>query len=186
MWCSFKKLTCVPFWWSCEYIIFCGIEIFLKYIIKRKRCLTIIWFWHFIGIAWRSLIFSFLLGTSGASSFLYIPAFHFQWAHEPFSTELHAILKNVCLIGRVSLHCAVGLFLICRWGSVIISYASSISARRCFLFHCLSNSLMLSMICLHLAAFETTCGDARLPQNSLIPSNHCSLWHHGKQLQIYL
>lgn len=78
--------------------------------------------------------------------------------------ELHAIPENVCLIGHVSLRCTVGLSLICRWDSVIISYASSISACRWFLFQCLSNSLMLAMISGLLAAFERGCGDLRLPQ----------------------
>ncbi len=68
--------------------------------------------------------------------------------------ELNAIPANVCLIGHVSLCCTVGLSLICRWDSVIISYASSISVRRWFPFQCLSNSLMLAMIPVHLAAFE--------------------------------
>lgn len=78
--------------------------------------------------------------------------------------ELHAIPANVCLIGHVSSRCTVGLSLICRWDSVIISYASSISARCWFPFQCLSNSLMLAMIPAHLAAFEKVCGNVRLPQ----------------------
>lgn len=78
--------------------------------------------------------------------------------------ELHAIPKNSCLIGHVSSRCTMDLSLICRWDSVIISYASSISARRWFLFQCLSNSLTLAMISGLLAAFETGCGDVRLPQ----------------------